>query len=92
MSKFTLEEINEAVEHYFNGKESAKDMAKSLGINQSTFTEWIRHYEHNGLSVYAKPYTSYTLEFKRFWCKDCIYVKDIYIPNGICSYAAIPNS
>ena len=64
MSKFTLEEINEAVEHYFNGKESAKDIAKSLGINQSTFTEWIRHYEHNGLSVYAKPYTSYTLEFK----------------------------
>ena len=49
MSKFTLEEINEAVEHYFSGKESAKDMAKSLGINQSTFTEWIRHYEHKVL-------------------------------------------
>ena len=60
MSKFTLEEINEAVERYFNGKESAKDIAKSLGINQSTFNEWIRHYEHNDLSIYAKPYTEVT--------------------------------
>ncbi|USK72068.1 transposase [Peribacillus asahii] len=51
MSKFTLEEINEAVEHYFNGKESAKDMAKSLGINQSTFTEWIREVSYKACLV-----------------------------------------
>ncbi|KAB2327890.1 IS3 family transposase [Cytobacillus depressus] len=86
MSKFTLEEINEAVEHYFNGKETAKDIAKSLGINQSTFNEWIKHYEHNGLSVYVKPYTSYTLEFK-------LNVLKYMTENGTSSYetAAIFN-
>jgi transposase len=86
MSKFTLEEINEAVERYLNGNESAKDIAKSIGINQTTLNEWIRHYEHNGLSVYVKPYTSYTLEFK-------LNVLKYMTENGTSSYetAAIFN-
>jgi transposase len=86
MSKFTFEEINKSVERYFNGKESAKDIAKSLGINQSTLNEWIRHFEHNGLSVYVKPYTSYTLEFK-------LNVLNYMTENGTSSYetAAIFN-
>ena len=50
--KFDAETIINAVEDYLAGKSSQRAMAKSLGVNHTTFRQWIINYQSRGKSTF----------------------------------------
>lgn len=50
MSKFTAEERLEAVLRYLNGKESYREIGKSISVDHKSIVNWIKQYEHNGVT------------------------------------------
>jgi len=63
-SKFTAEEKLQAVTCYLKGKQSYRDIGKSLGIDFRSIYKWVKQFEYNGVEAFVKPCTSYTQQFK----------------------------
>ena len=64
MAKYTAEEKLQAVSRYLEGKESSREIAKSIGTNHKAILKWVKQYEHNGVEAFIKSYTNYTAPFK----------------------------
>ena len=64
MTKFTNDQKIEAVTRYQNGPESMRDIAKSLGTDESVVRNWIKQFQYHGLAAFEKSYTSHTAQFK----------------------------
>ena len=65
-SKFTYEQKIEACERYINGKGSYRSIAQELGIDWSSFREWVYKYKNNGKYSFQESNTnsSYSSTFK----------------------------
>jgi len=64
MAKFTIEEKLKAVKRYSSGKESQREISKSIGVHKSVLQTWIKQYQFHGEKAFEKNYTSYTLKYK----------------------------
>ncbi|MFY0521610.1 IS3 family transposase, partial [Lysinibacillus sp. UGB7] len=64
MGKFTAEEKLETVLRYLNGKESYREIGKSICVDHKSIVKWVKQYEHNGVEAFSKSYTNYTQQFK----------------------------
>ncbi|AYV74199.1 IS3 family transposase [Bacillus sp. PK3-056] len=64
MSKFTAEMKLQAVTRYLSGKESYREIGKSIGIDHKSIVKWVRQYNYNGAEALMKRCTSYTQMFK----------------------------
>ncbi len=64
MTRFTNDQKIEAVTRYQDGSESMRDIAKSLGTDESVVRNWIKQFKYHGLAAFKKSYTSYTEQFK----------------------------
>ncbi|MFJ5788446.1 transposase, partial [Lysinibacillus sp. NPDC093197] len=64
MGKFTAEEKLDATLRYLNGKESYREIGKSIGIDHKSIVQWVKLYEYHGVKAFLKPYTNYTEQFK----------------------------
>ena len=64
MAKFTAEEKLQAVLRYLKGKESFREIAKSLGADDKIIRVWMKQYEYHGVEVFIKRYTNYSAQFK----------------------------
>jgi transposase-like protein len=66
-SKFTPKQKIEACERYLNGKGSYSSIALELGIDWSTFREWVYKYKNNGKDCFQESKTnkSYSSVFKK---------------------------
>ena len=64
MAKFTAEEKLQAVLRYLEGKESFREIAKSLGADDKTIRVWMKQYEYHGVEAFIKRYTNYSAQFK----------------------------
>ncbi|ETT35016.1 transposase [Paenibacillus sp. FSL R5-192] len=54
MTKFSSDEKIQAVMRYEKGSESLKSIAKSSGLHDSVFLNWIRQYEHHREKAFYK--------------------------------------
>ena len=64
MAKFTAEEKLQAVLRYLKGKESFREIAKSLGADDKIIRVWMKQYEYHGVEAFIKRYTNYSAQFK----------------------------
>ena len=64
MAKYTAEEKLQAALRYLEGKESSREIAKSIGTDHKAILNWTKQYEHNGVGAFIKSYTNYTAQFK----------------------------
>ena len=64
MAKFTAEEKLQAVLRYLEGKESFREIAKSLGADDKIIRVWMKQYEYHGVKAFIKRYTNYSAQFK----------------------------
>lgn len=64
MAKFTAEEKLDAALRYLNGKESCREIGKSIGVGHESIVQWAKQYEYHGVQAFLKPYTNYTEQFK----------------------------
>lgn len=64
MGKFTAEEKLEAVLRYLSGKESYREIGKSISVVHKSIVNWAKQYEYNSVEAFLKPYTNYTQQFK----------------------------
>ncbi|MFF5994321.1 IS3 family transposase [Lysinibacillus sp. KU-BSD001] len=64
MGKFTAEEKLDATLRYLNGKESYREIGKSIGVDHKSIIQWVKQYEYHGVKAFLKPYTNYTEQFK----------------------------
>ena len=64
MAKFTAEEKLQAVLRYLEGKESFREIAKSLGTHNKIIQVWMKQYEYHGVKAFIKRYTNYSAQFK----------------------------
>ena len=64
MAKFTAEEKLKAVLRYLEGKESFREIAKSLGTDNKLIQVWMKQYKYHGVKAFIKRYTNYSAQFK----------------------------
>ncbi|OOR03825.1 transposase [Bacillus cereus] len=64
MAKFSSKEKIQAVRQYLEGPEGGTSIAKSIGVDQRVFYQWISRYEYFGEKAFEKRYTSYSTQFK----------------------------
>lgn len=64
MTRYSTDEKIQAIMRYKKGSESLKTIAKSIGIHNSVFSNWISQYEHHGEEAFKKGYTSYPAQIK----------------------------
>ncbi|WP_095742943.1 IS3 family transposase [Sediminibacillus massiliensis] len=64
MRKFSVLEKHFAVQRYLNERISYRDLAKELGIDNSSLRYWVKLYEYHGDTAFLFPYTNYTPAFK----------------------------
>ena len=64
MAKLNAEQRIQAIRRYLYGNESMTEIAKSIEINITILSGWIRLYETHGLEAFLKSYTNYSAEFK----------------------------
>ena len=64
MAKFRAEEKLQAALRYFEGKESSREIAKSIGTDHKAILNWVKQYEYNGVEAFIKRYTNYSAQFK----------------------------
>ena len=64
MTRFSTDEKIQAVIRYQKGSDSLKTIAKSIGLHQSVFSNWIRQYEYHGEEAFKNGYTSYSVQYK----------------------------
>ena len=64
MTKTTKEEKIRIILRYIDGQESLNQIAREENVHQAELSTWIRLYEHHGFEGFAKPYTSYSAQFK----------------------------
>lgn len=76
MAKFSVEEKLKVVLRYLNGNESARSIAREIGVMHRNLLTWVKQYEHNGEEAFVKQYTNYTAQFK-------LNVLNFMIENGM---------
>jgi transposase len=64
MAKFTAEEKLQAALRYTEGKESFREIAKSIGVDHKAIQIWVKQYEYHGIEAFVKRYTNYSAQFK----------------------------
>lgn len=64
MSRYSTDEKIQAVVRYQKGEDSLNNIAKSIGVHHSVFSNWISQYEHHGEDAFKKSYTSYPAQIK----------------------------
>lgn len=64
MAKYTAAEKLQAALRYLEGKESSREIAKSIGTDHKTILNWTKQYKYNGVEAFTKSYTNYTAQFK----------------------------
>lgn len=64
MAKFSAEEKLKVVLRYLNGNETARSIAREIGVMHRSLLTWVKQYEHNGEEAFVKQYTNYTAQFK----------------------------
>ena len=64
MAKFTPEEKLQAALRYLEGKESSREIAKSIGTDHKAVLKWAKQYEYNGVETFVKQCTYYSAQFK----------------------------
>ena len=64
MAKFTEEEKLQAALRYLDGKESSRQIARSIGTDHQAILKWVKQYEYNGVAAFIKRYTNYSPQFK----------------------------
>ena len=80
-SKFTYEQKIEACERYINGKGSYRSISLELGIDWSSFREWVYKYKNNGKYSFRESNTnnSYSSEFKKKVIKEYLDGKSSFL-------------
>jgi len=82
-SKFSPAERVDAVLRWLSGKEDQKTIAKSLGIAQPSFSQWIRNYESVGIEAFtSRKHRKYPRELKLAAVRD--YLSGNFSQNKIC--------
>ncbi|MER1959115.1 MAG: IS3 family transposase [Solibacillus sp.] len=64
MAKFTAEEKLQAALRYLEGKESYREIARSIGVDHNALPKWVKQYELQGINAFIKQYTNYSAQFK----------------------------
>jgi len=64
MAKYTSEEKLQAALRYLEGKESSREIAKTVGTDHKAILNWAKQYEYNGAEAFIKRYTNYSAKFK----------------------------
>lgn len=64
MAKFTADEKLQAALRYLEGKESFREIAKSIGTDHKAIQNWVKQYEYHGVKAFVKRYTNFSAQFK----------------------------
>lgn len=64
MTKFTYEVKLSTVLKYIEGIDSSHALAKEIGTTNTSFMNWVYHYQHHGTQGLKKSYTSYSVKDK----------------------------
>ena len=64
MAKFTEKEKLQAALRYLGGKESFREIARSIGVNHNAISKWVKQYKFQGVEAFVKQYTNYSAQFK----------------------------
>lgn len=64
MAKFTADEKLQAALRYLEGKESFREIAKSIGTDHKAIQNWVKQYEYHGVKAFVKRYTNFSTQFK----------------------------
>lgn len=90
-SKYTAEEKIKAVEDYFSGRRSRKQILQDLGIGKSTLRCWIMIYQAKGAAGLQPCHpTTYPPETKKAAVED--YLSGAYSLSDVCKKHGIPNT
>jgi len=54
MAKYSSEEKLQSVFRYLEGKESAREIAKSIGTDHKAILNWTKQYEYNGIEAFIR--------------------------------------
>ncbi|WP_425475031.1 helix-turn-helix domain-containing protein [Candidatus Kurthia intestinigallinarum] len=64
MAKFTANEKLQATLSDLEGKESLREIAKTIGTDHKAIQNWVKQYEYHGVKAFVKRYTNCSAQFK----------------------------
>lgn len=64
MGKFSFDDKLSAVKTYLEGKESFRDIGKSIGTDHKSIIKWVALYQTQGTDGLKTKYTNYPVQFK----------------------------